>query len=169
MEIHSSPHLNHLSLQSSLTLVIVQLLSHVQLFATPWTAAAQAPLSFAISRSLLKLMSVESDGANQTSHPLPSPSPPALNLSQHQIFSNELALCICGPRQWGFSLSISPSNEFSGLISFSCPQTRPNCILSSLKHPRDFHGHCSNPSTSLSFLVESEGWMSGKQPATCIS
>ena len=86
----------------------------------------------------------------------PSQSFPASDLFQW------LGSLHLGPKYWDFSLSISPSNEFSGLISFSCPQTRPNCILSSLKHPCDFHVHCSNPSTSLSFLVESQGRMSGK-------
>ena len=62
--------------------VSVQLLSHVQLFATPWTAARQASLSITNSRSLPKVMSIES--AIQPSHPLSFPSPPAFNLSQHQ-------------------------------------------------------------------------------------
>ena len=57
--------------------------------------------------------------AIQPSHPLSSPSPPALNLSQHQcFFSNESALCIRWPKYWSFSFSISPSNNYSGLISF---------------------------------------------------
>ena len=60
---------------------LVQSLSRVQLFATPWMAARQAPLSITNSRSLLKLMSIE---LVMPSHPLLSPSPPALNLSQHQ-------------------------------------------------------------------------------------
>ena len=63
---------------------VVQSLSHIQLFATPWTAAHQASLSITNPWSLLKLMSVESVIAIQWSHPLPSPSPPVLNLSQHQ-------------------------------------------------------------------------------------
>ena len=54
--------------------------------------------------------------AIQPSHPLLSPSPPALNLSQHQVFSNESVFCIRWPKYW--SLSISPSNEYSGLIFF---------------------------------------------------
>ena len=63
----------------------VQLLSHVQLFATPWTAAHQASLSITNSLRLLKLMSIESEIPSiQPSHPLLSPSPPAFNLSQHQ-------------------------------------------------------------------------------------
>ena len=54
----------------------------------------------------------------QPSHPLSSPSPPALNLSQHQGFSDESALCIWWPKYWRFSFNISPSNEHPGLISF---------------------------------------------------
>ena len=75
----------NLPIRHSLTLsyifvVIIQLLSHVLLFETPWTAAQQASLSFTISQSLLKLMSIESV---MPSHPLSSPSSPAFNLSQH--------------------------------------------------------------------------------------
>ena len=60
--------------------------------------------------------------ATQRFHPLLNPSPPALNLSQYQVFSSELALCIRWPKYWNFS--ISPSNEYSGLISFriDCPR-----------------------------------------------
>ena len=56
--------------------------------------------------------------AIQASHPLSSPSPPAFNLSQHQGLSNESVLHIRWPKYWSFSFSISPSNEYSGLISF---------------------------------------------------
>ena len=58
------------------------------------------------------------DDAIQPSHPLSSPSPPALNLSQHQGLSNESALHIRWPKYWRFSFNISPSNEHPGLISF---------------------------------------------------
>ena len=93
----------------------VQSLSPVWLFATPWTAAYQAFLS--ITRSWLKLMSFES--VMPSKHlilccPLLLP----LNLSQHWVFSNELAFCIRWPKDWSFSLIISPSNEHPGLISF---------------------------------------------------
>ena len=57
--------------------------------------------------------------AIQPSHPLSPPSPPAFSLSQHHVFSNELALHIREPKYWSFSFSISPSNEYSGLIFFS--------------------------------------------------
>ena len=83
---------------------------------TPWTAARQASLSITNSRSLLKLTSIES--AIQSSHPLLSPSPLAFNLSQLQVFSNESVLHSRWPKNWSFSFSISPSNEYSGLISF---------------------------------------------------
>ena len=84
----------------------------------PWTAAHQASLSFTISWSLLKLMSIELVmPANHLilSHPL------LLLLSifpSIRVFSNELAFCIRWPKYWSFSLSISPSSEYSGLISF---------------------------------------------------
>ena len=63
-------------------------------------------------------MSTMDGDAIQPFHPLSSPSPPALNLSQHQGLSNESALCIRWPKHWSFSFSISPSNEYSRLISF---------------------------------------------------
>ena len=96
----------------------VQLLSCVQVFATPWTAACQASLSISNSWSLLKLMSVK----------LVMPSNhlilcrPLLLLPlifpQIRVFSNESVLLIRCPKYWSFSFSISPSNEYSGLISF---------------------------------------------------
>ena len=85
---------------------------------TPWTAAGQASLSFTISRSLLKLMSIEPVMPfNQLilCHPLlllPSMFPSI------RVFANESALHIRWPRYWSSSFSISPSNEYSGLISF---------------------------------------------------
>ena len=83
---------------------------------TPWTAAHQASLSFTISWSLLKFIFRRVDDAIQSSYPLPPCSPPALSLSQ--LFSNESALHIRWPKTWSFSFSISPSNKYSGLISF---------------------------------------------------
>ena len=97
--------------------VAVQLLSSVQLFATPWTAALQASLSLTISRSLLKLMSIESVMPSNhliLCHSLLLPS----IFPSIRIFSNESALRIRWPKYWSFSFSISPSNEYSGLISF---------------------------------------------------
>ena len=94
--------------------VVVQLLSCVQLFATPWTAAHQASLSFTISQSLLKLMCFES---MMPSNHFILCCPLVL---LPWIFPNvsELALCIRWPKYWSFSFNIRPSNEYSGLISF---------------------------------------------------
>ena len=95
----------------------VQLLSRVQLFATPWTAAHQACLSIGNSQSLLKLMSIESvmpsDHFTLCCLLLLLPS----IFTSIRVFSNESALCIRWPKYWSFSFSISPSNEYSGLIS----------------------------------------------------
>ena len=85
---------------------------------TPWTAARQASLSFTISWSLLKLMSIESVMPFNhliLCHPLPLlPSV----FTSIRVFSDKSALCIRWPKHWSFSFSISPSNEYSGLISF---------------------------------------------------
>ena len=96
----------------------VQSVSHVRIFATPWTAACQASLSITNSWSLPKLISIES--VTSSYHlilcrpllllPLIFPS--------IRVFSNESALCIRWPKYWSFSFNISPSNEHPGLISF---------------------------------------------------
>ena len=96
--------------------VIVQLFSHVWLFATLWTVACQASLSITICRSLLKLMSIETVMPSNhlvLCHPL---LPLASIFSSIRIFSNESPLLIRWPKRWSFS--INPSNEYSGLISF---------------------------------------------------
>ena len=97
--------------------ISVQSLSYVRLFATPWSVALQASLSIANSRSLLKLMSIESV---MTSCHLILPHPLLLLPSifpRIRVFSNESVLHIRWPKYWSFSFSISPSNEYSGLIS----------------------------------------------------
>ena len=94
--------------------VVVQSLSRVQLFVTPWTAACQASLCITNSRSLLKLMSIELVmTSNHLTLCLLPPFFPSI-----RVFSNESALPIRWPKDWSFSFSISPSNEFLGLISF---------------------------------------------------
>ena len=104
--------------------VVVQWLSHVWLFVTLWTVAHQSPLSFTISQGLLRFMSTES--VMLSNHLilccplllLPSIFPII------RVFSNELALQIKWPKYWwSFSFNISPSNEYSGLLSFriDCP------------------------------------------------
>ena len=92
--------------------------SRVRLFVTPWTAARQASLSITNSRSLLKLMSIESVMPSNhlvLCHPLlllPSIFPSI------RVFSNKSVLCIRLPKYWSFSFSISPSTEYSGMMSF---------------------------------------------------
>ena len=113
-----SPKSPTFTLSQSLNIFVVQLLSHMQLFVIPWAAAHQASLSFTISQSLLKLLSIES--VMPSMHLvlccplllLPS------TFSSPRGFSNELALHIKGSKYWSFSFSTSPSNEYSGLISF---------------------------------------------------
>ena len=97
---------------------VVQLLSHVLLFATPWTAAHQAFLSFTSSQGLPKLMAIEWVMPSNhliLRHPLlllPSIFPSVT------FFSSKSALHVRWPKYWSFSFNISPSNEYSGLISF---------------------------------------------------
>ena len=105
-------------LSVAFVIVAIQSLSHVWLSVIPWTAAHQASLSFTISQSSLKLMSIESVMPSNhliLCHPLlllPSIFPSI------RVFSSESALSIRWPEYWNFSFSISPSSEYSGLISF---------------------------------------------------
>ena len=107
----------HLKTLPFFTIVIVQSLSSVWLCATPWTAARQASVFFTKSRSLLKLMSIESvivSNCHILGHPLlllPTIFP---NI---RVFSSELTLSIRWPKHWSFCFSISPSSEYSWLIS----------------------------------------------------
>ena len=111
--------------------IVVQLINCVQLFATPWAAAPQASLSFTISQSLLKLMSIELMMPSNhliLCHPLfllPSIFPSI------RVFSNELVLHIRWPKYWSFS--ISPSNEYSGFISFRIDWFDPLAVQGTLK------------------------------------
>ena len=109
------------------------LLSCVCLFSTPWTAARQASMSIINSRSLLKVMSIES--VMPSNHLilwcpfllLPSIFPSI------RVFSNESALCIKWPKYWSFSFSISPFNEYSGLICFRIDWLDLLAVLGTLK------------------------------------
>ena len=110
--------MTHLHLWVEYQFSSVQSLGLVRLFVTPWTAACQASLSITNSRSLLKLMFIESVMASNhviLCRPLlflPSIFPSI------RVFSNESVLHIRWPKYWSFSFSISPSNEYSDLISF---------------------------------------------------
>ena len=106
--------INCINMKESYTL----LFSCVQLFMTPWTAACQASLSIANSRSLLKLVSIEL--VMPCSHVIlchPLFLPPSI-FPSIRVFSNDSVLRIRCPKYWSFSFNISPSNEYSGLISF---------------------------------------------------
>ena len=119
-------------------LIVVQSPSHVQLFVTPWTAVHRASLSYTIPQSLLKLMSIESVMPSNhllLCHPLlllPSIFPSI------RVFSSESAPRIRSPKYWSFSFSISPSSEYSGLISFrmDCKEIHPvqGTLKSLLQH-----------------------------------
>ena len=98
--------------------IVSQSLSHVQLFVTPWKAACQSLLSSTIYRNLLKFISIESGMLSNhliLCHPLLLLPPVFPSI---RVFSNELALCIKWSKHWSLGFSISPSNEYSGLISF---------------------------------------------------
>ena len=118
LQVHTLPGSPAFDLGLHCPVVAVQSISHVLLFATPWTAARQASLSFTISCSLLRLMSIE--WVMPYKHLILCY--PLLLLSSIfpsiRVFSNEAVLHIRWPKYWSFSFNISPSNEYSGLISF---------------------------------------------------
>ena len=122
----------------------VQSLRYIQLLATPWTAACQASLSITNSKSLLKLMSIESVMPSNhliLCHPLlllPSVFPSI------GVFSSESVLSIRWPKHWNFSFSISPSNEYSGLISFMIDWIDVSAVQGTLK--RLLQNHSSKAS-----------------------
>ena len=122
-------------------LLFVWSLSHVQLSETPWTAAWQASLSFTISCSLLKLMSIElMMPSNRLSlcHPLLLLS----IFSSIRVFSNESALHIRWPKYWIFSFGIRPCNEYSQLISFRID------LFDLLTYPNIIKAICGKPKTN---------------------
>ena len=126
---------NFLILNSqSLDSTLVQLFSLVQLFATPWTEAHKASLSFTISQSSLELMSIESMVSyNHLVLCCPLLLPPSI-FPSIRVFSNEAALCIRWPKYWNFS--INPSNEYSGLIFTALKSTRISTLSQGLRIER---------------------------------
>ena len=110
----------------------VQLLSCVQLFETPWTAACQASLPFTNSRSLLKLISIES--VMPSNHLiLSSPSPPPLIFLSIRVFSKESVLHIRWPKYWSFSFSFRPFSEYD-----QC-ETESHSVVSNFLQPRGLY------------------------------
>ena len=140
--------IQHICIQS------VQSLSWVQLFVTPWAAARQASLSITNSQSLLKLMSIEL--VMPSNHlilcrPLLLPS----IFPRIRIFSSESVLLIRWPKYWSFSLSISPSNEYSGLISFRMDWLDLLAVQGTLKSLLQHHSSkASIPWCSAFFMVQ---------------
>jgi len=133
----------------------VQSLSHVQLFATLWAAARQASLSITNSQSLLKLMSIESVMPSNhliLCHPL------LLQLSLFpniRVFSNESVLRIRWPKHWTFNFSISPSNEYWGLICFRMDWLDILAVQKTLKSLLQHHSSkASNLRHSAFFIVQ---------------
>ena len=133
----------------------VQSLSRVQLFATPQTAGCLASLSITTSQSLLKLMSIESVMPSNhliLCHPLLLP-PSAF--TRIRVFSNEPVLHIRWPKYWSFSFSISPSNEYSGLISFRMDWLALLVVQKTLKSLLQHHSsNTSNFWHSAFFIIQ---------------
>ena len=130
----------------------VQLLSPVQLFATPWIAARQASLSITNSWSSSKLICIKS--VMPSSHLIfchPLLLLPPIPLS-NRVFSNESTLCMRWPEYWSFSLSISPSSEYSGLLSFRMNWLNLLAVQGTLKSLSPTPQFKSIPSLVLSFL-----------------
>ena len=146
--------------------VNVQLLSHVQLFATPWTTACQASLSITNSQRSPKLMSIES--VMPSDHLIlcrPLLLPPSI-FPSIRVFSNESALHIRWPKYWSFSFNISPSNEHSGLISFRMDWLDLLAVQGTLKSLlQHYSSKASIPQLSAFFLVQlSHPYMSTGKP-----
>ena len=130
----------------------VQSLSCVQFFATPWTAARQASLSITNSRSLLKLISIESVMPSNhliLCHPLLLPPSIFPSIS---VFSNESVLHIRWPKYWSFSFSISLSNEYSGLISFRMDWLDLHAVQGTLKSLLQHHSSKASILRSSAFF-----------------
>ena len=131
----------------------VQSLSHIWLFATPRTAARQAFLSITNSRSLFKLMSIESGMASNhliLCHPLLLPPSSFPSIS---VFSNESVLCIRWPKYWSFSFKMSPSNEYSELISFNMDWLDLLAVQGTLKSLLQHHSSKASILRCSAFLM----------------
>ena len=130
---------NHFTSPNHAYISSVQSLSRVWLFVTQWTAAHQASLSITNFQSLLKLMSIAS--VMPSNHLIlcrPLLLPPSI-FHSIRVFSNESVLCIGWPKYWSFSLSISPFNEYSGLISFRIYSFDLLALQGILKSPLQYH------------------------------
>ena len=146
--------LNVLSQWSQRAVLVIQLLSCVWLFATPWTAACRSPLSFTISWTWLRFISIES--VMLSNHLilchllllLPSVFPSI------RVFSNESVHCIRWPKYWSFSLSISPSNEYLRLIFFRIDWFDLLAIRETLKSLLQHHSSKPSVLWSSTFFMD---------------
>ena len=145
------PYMANLLSKSSIS--SVQSLSYVWLFVTPWTAALQTSLSIINSQSLFKLMSIKSVMPSNhliLCHPLlllPSIFPSI------RVFSNESALRIRWPKYWSFSFSISPSNEYSGLVSFRMDWLDLLAVPGTLKSLLQYHSSKASVLQCSAFFI----------------
>ena len=131
----------------------VELLSRVWLFATPWTAARQASLSNTNSRSLLKLMSIELVmPSNHLILCCPLLLPPSI-FPSIRVFFHESVLCTRWPKYWSFTFIISPSNEYSGLISFRMDWLDLLAAQGTLKSLLQHHSSKASILQCLAFFV----------------
>ena len=132
----------------------VQSLSHIQLFAIPWTAVHEASLSIANYHSLLKLMSIKSVmPSNHLNLCRPLLLPPSI-LPSIRVFSSESVLLIRQPKYWSFSFSISPSNEHSGLISFRMDLLDLLAVQGTLKSLLQHHSSKASILQHSAFFME---------------
>ena len=146
MPIHADLEMTHIEVLMSLTVFwdihhncCCSVASHVSHFATPWIAACQASLSFTISWSLLKLMSIESVmPANHLILCLPLLLLPSV-FPSIRVFFDESSLCIRWPKYWRCSFRFSPSNEYSGLISLRTDWLDLLSVQGTLKHLLQHH------------------------------
>ena len=143
----------------------VRLLSCVRLFAAAWTAVCQASLSVSNSQSLLKLMSIESVmPSNHLILCLPLLLLPSI-FPSIRVFSNESVLHIRWPKYWSFSFSISPSNEYSGLISFRMDWLDLLAVQGTLTSPLQHHSLKASVLRRSAFFMGVCGLWFGAQPS----
>ena len=141
----------------------LQLLSHVRFFATLWTAACQASLSITNSQNLLKLLFIKSVmSSNHLIFCCPLFILPSI-FPSIRVSSNESVLCIRWPKYWSFSFSISPSNEYSGLISFTIDLFDLLAVLESPKasvlwHSAFFMDQLSHPHMTTGKTIALTRW-----------
>ena len=129
------------------------MLSRVRLFATPWTAAHQSSPSFTISQSLLKLMSIELVMPSNLILCRPLLLRPSI-FPRIRVFTSESALCMRWPKDWSFTLRISPSNEYSGLISFSIDWLDLLAVQGTLKSLLQHQGSKASVLQPSAFMVQ---------------